>query len=96
MLDTLSAADFQALIGQEIDVDAHGQRVKLEVATAAPIPSPSPRAQPPFHLILKSRTNWRGSQGTFRLHHPRLGAIDVFTVPIGPDGSGFCYEVTFN
>jgi hypothetical protein len=96
MLDTLRAEDFQPLIGQEIDVDAHGERVKLEVATAAAIPSPSPRAAPPFHLILKSTANWRAAQGIFRLHHPRLGTIDVFTVPVGPADGGFCYEVIFN
>ena len=35
-------------------------------------------------------------QGMFRFEHPVHGTLDLFTVPIGPDGVGACYEIIFN
>jgi hypothetical protein len=96
MLDRLSLEDFLPLVGTEVEVSAfgHGARMKLREATA--IRSPSPRATPPFQLVLSAPATWRMPQGMFRLAHPKLGDIEMFAVPIGPDGDSFCYEIVFN
>lgn len=36
------------------------------------------------------------AQSIQRLVHEKLGAFDIFIVPIGPDGQGMCYESVFN
>lgn len=96
MLDTLRLEDFLPLVGQPIDVEFNGQRVQVELKEATPINNPSPRATPPFRLVLRSTSGWRAPQGIYRLFHPKLGAIDAFTVPIGPDGVGLCYDIVIN
>lgn len=96
MLDTLRLEDFLPLVGQTVDVEFNGQRTSLEVKEASAIQNPSPRATPPFRIVLRSTTGWRAPQGIYRLIHPQLGAIDTFTVPIGPDGNGLCYEIVVN
>ena len=96
MLNELKVEDFLPLVDQSVDVEFGAQHNQLELKEASPIGSTSPRAAPAFHLILRSRSNWRVSQGMFRVHHPTLGALDMFAVPIGPDGVGFCYEIIFN
>lgn len=96
MLDTLRLEDFLPLVGQTVDVEFGGGRISVEVKEASPINNPSPRATPPFRIVLRSTTGWRAPQGTYRVFHPKLGAIDAFTVPIGPDGSGLCYEIVVN
>lgn len=35
-------------------------------------------------------------QHTYTLSHHGMGTIDIFLVPIGPDGDGFLYEAVFN
>jgi len=35
-------------------------------------------------------------QHTYALSHEAMGTIDLFLVPIGPDGDGFRYEAVFN
>ena len=35
-------------------------------------------------------------QRTYTISHGGMGAIDLFLVPIGPDGEGFRYEAVFN
>jgi len=96
MLDRLSLEDFSPLVGSEVEVNAYGKQARLKVKEAALIKSPSPRATEPFHLVLAAPPAWRLPQGLFRVSHPQLGEIDLFAVPIGPDGESFCYEVIFN
>ena len=96
MLDRLSLEDFSPLVGSEVEVSAYGQQARLTIKEAALIKSPSPRASQPFHLVLSAPAAWRQPQGLFKLAHPSLGEIELFVVPIGPDGGGFNYEVIFN
>lgn len=96
MLDKLRREDFESLVGRTLKVTVGGASTELEVAEAIPLKSPSPRATPPFRVILRSRENWRGPQGMYRIEHPTLGPIEIFFVPIGPDGQGLCYEALFN
>jgi hypothetical protein len=96
MLDRLSLEDFLPLVGTDVDVSAFGQTARMNLREASAIKSPSPRATPPFHLVLSAPPTWRTPQGMFRLAHPKLGDIEMFAVPIGPDGDGCCYEIVFN
>lgn len=51
----------------------------------------------PFSLVFRTDgVNSHFPQGCRTLHHPSLGAAEIFLVPIGPDGSGMCYEAVFN
>jgi hypothetical protein len=96
MLDRLSLEDFLPLVGTEIAVSAFGHGTRMKLREAAAIRSPSPRATLPFHLVLDAPPAWRMPQGMYRFTHPKLGDIEMFAVPIGPDGDGFCYEIVFN
>jgi hypothetical protein len=96
VLEQFRLEDFLPFLGQSIDVAAQGRRAALELTTAELLRSPSPRATPSFHLILRSTENWQVPQGLFALHLPGQEPIEMFAVPIGPDGSGFCYEIVFN
>jgi hypothetical protein len=95
-ISNLRLEDFLPLVGDLVELDAGGRHGTVEIKEAALLPSPSPRSQPPFHVMLRSPPEWNAGQGIFRLHHPQLGALDVFAVPTGPDGSGFCYQIIFN
>ncbi|MDN5923576.1 MAG: hypothetical protein L0H70_01100 [Xanthomonadales bacterium] len=96
MLEQLSVEDFLPLLGQKVTVHAGARSGEFEVKEAAVINSPSPRATPAFHVILRAPTDWHLAQGICRLQHPTYGNLDLFAVPIGPDGQGLCYEIIFN
>lgn len=91
----LHKEDFLPLVGCTVEVVNEGQRVPVEIIEATSIASPSPRPAP-FRVIFRSAASWRGQQGIYALNHPELGALELFAVPIGPDGQGLCYEVIFN
>jgi hypothetical protein len=96
MLDRVSKEDFEPLVGQKVKVYRGESGSDLEVKEVVATASPSPRATAPFRIVLRSRDGWTATQGIFRIEHPVLGAIELFAVPIGPDGTGLCYEIIFN
>jgi hypothetical protein len=50
------------------------------------------------YTLLFRHNGARGAvpQGLYRLEHETFGALEVFAVPVGPDGRGMRYEVIFN
>jgi len=51
--------------------------------------------QEQFSLQFRAPRDAPISQGIYRLEHDRLGALDIFLVPIGLDGNGVRYEAVF-
>lgn len=54
-----------------------------------------PRKQP-FSLYFRGPRQPVLPQQIYRLEHDRMGTMEVFLVPIGPDGQGMGYEAVFN
>lgn len=95
MLENLSLADFEPLLQRHLRFRAADGEFDLQLTEAIPLNQPSPRPQPPFRLIFRS-SQQRLPQGTFELHHPTLGPLSMFMVPLQPDAQGPSYEVIFN
>ena len=96
MLDRICKEDFEPLVGRKVKVYQGESGADVEVKEVVATHSPSPRATEPFRIVLRSGDGWVATQGTFRVEHPTLGAMELFAVPIGPDGQGLCYEIIFN
>jgi hypothetical protein len=50
----------------------------------------------PFALVFRSRGPAPLPQRIYRLEHPTLGALELFLVPLGPEGGGMRFEAVFN
>jgi hypothetical protein len=73
---------------------AEGRTVELEL-TEVKVHLSSPR-QEMFSLFFHGPQDVLLPQNTYRLEHERLGASDLFLVPVGKDEDGFIYEALFN
>ena len=49
-----------------------------------------------FSLFFRGPADIYVPQGTYTLEHERLGALDIFIVPVARDADGFLYESVFN
>ena len=97
MLHELSIDAFEAVRGQTLRITSGEDFRDLELADVSVLNNPSPRPQPPFSLTFRDNGAKQSfGQGVYRLLHPTLGPVDLFFVPLGPDGKGMTYEVTFN
>jgi hypothetical protein len=95
-LDQLTPEDFETLHGQSVTLRRASGPVSLEVKQVRRLPIHALRATPPFAVVLRGPRSSALGQGIHAIEHPRHGTLEVFLVPIGPDASGLCYEVTFN
>lgn len=97
MLHRLAAADFENLPEGRIRCDRGDEAHWLRVVEIRTLPPGLPRAAPPFAVVLREDGARQSlPQGIYRYGHPVHGALDLFTVPLGPDGAGMRYEIIFN
>lgn len=93
----LVAEDFEPLAGHTLQFERDGQSLPLELIDVRQLATPSPRPSPPFSVLLRERaaTQPRG-QGMWSVELGARGRVEIFIVPVGPDGQGMCYEAIFN
>ncbi len=96
MLDSLRAEHFESLRGRPLALVASDGQIDVEIKDIVPLRNPSPR-DAPFSVTFRACGAQRsGPQGLYRLDLPGTGTVDLFIVPIGPDGQGMCYQAIFN
>ena len=106
MLDPVSAADFTPALGTRFRLAGVTPPLELELAQVTPSPprdaaDAARRAAAgirlePFALVFRGPRDRLLAQGTRTLEHPRLGALEIFLVPIQPGPDGPRYEAVFN
>jgi len=100
-LDQVTREDFAQCLGQpfQIECDERAVEVELSAVTGLGFKSADDGEQgkrESFTLMFHAPKQSRLPQRTYRLSHPRLGALEMFLVPIGPDQKGMRLEAVFN
>lgn len=49
-----------------------------------------------FSLFFRGPADTFAPQGTYTLEHERMGALEIFIVPVAREAQGFLYESVFN
>ncbi len=98
MLESLTYGDFFERVGEEFRVPADGAGIAIVLVEATDLTRPESPApgRRPFSLIFRGPRAPVLPQRTWPLEHPTLGRLEIFLVPIGPDGAGMRYEAIFN
>ena len=95
MLETLTCADFLPALNQRFELRGNSSVSEVVLITAEPLSTNGPVPRPPFHLVFRGPQAPLLDQRIHALSHPALGALEIFLVPIGPNGEGQCYEAVF-
>ena len=92
---------FADRVGEAFELDVPGAGpLTLLLADASESSEPGGRG-PDGQERLQFTVHLRGpqepllAQGLHALHHPELGHLDLFLVPVGRDGDGTTYEAAF-
>jgi Domain of unknown function (DUF6916) len=80
-LDALTAADFEPLRGQLFRI---GDAFVAELVEVTEIRS-EPGGRAPFSLVFEGGPSPPLPQAIYPVHHERLGALEIFLVPIASD-----------
>jgi len=98
MLDQLTKEQFTPHVGSTFQVRLNPQEtVPLTLAEVSVYPDheEGPRRQP-FSLIFHGAHRFVLPQRVYPIEHQNLAAMEIFLVPLGPDGQGMRYEAVFN
>lgn len=98
MLDTLTSDDFKPLLNDTFEISCDGTPVTLTLSAVdvADERNAPPGARLSFSLTFLGPLEPLLPQGIHTLRHETLGALDLFTVPLGPGEDGQRYEIVFN
>jgi len=99
VLSTWNAPALDALRGERLELRHEDGRTEPLTIVAVTVAAHLARdgGREPFSLVVRADgATAHFPQGCRVLHHPALGTAVIFLVPIGPDGSGMCYEAVFN
>lgn len=77
-------------------------RIPLEDSRAAElelievVEARSTSRQRQFSIFFRGPLEYILPQGTYHMEHEKMGALDLFIVPVGREQDGFHYEAVFN
>ena len=98
MLDKLKSSDFEPYRHQKFLIhvgDAAPREAELLQVTE--LGAAGPKAQrKPFSIVLRGPRERRLPQMIYKVQHDKLGAFEIFLVPVAVDGKGYHYEAVFN
>ena len=97
MLQDLTPAAFEEHLGTPFRIHFGGEAPLAVVLYEVKLleAHPGPRSQP-FSLYFRGPYPPVLPQQIYRLEHDRMGTLEIFLVPIGPDAQGMRYEAVFN
>ena len=96
MIKQLTSRDFTAHLNTNFNIHYGGEAplpvVLIEVKELGGVLPGS--TQPPFSLVFESHgADQYLIQKIYLLEHPVLGAVEMFIVPLGPQGDRMIYEI---
>ena len=84
---------FAGCVGDLFRLEGNGQKLEAELVEAEPLGEDRGR---PFALLFRVEDGPTLPQKIYPLEHDRLGRLDLFLVPVGPDEVGMRYEAIFS
>jgi hypothetical protein len=104
MLDQLAVSDFighvnamfRVVLGLEDTIDL--ELIEAKAIGEHPVPDSPGTNRQPFSLIFRGPRERLLPQHIHPVEHPTLGTLDIFLVPLGPEGdpTGLHYQAVFN
>jgi hypothetical protein len=94
MLQSLTSESFSESLNTTFRVLVDSGAVEVKLIEVAP-GRQTPR-QDQFSIVFRGPEDALFGQGTYKIEHDRIGAFDLFLVPVGRDEQGFLYQAVFN
>ena len=99
MLNQLQVTDFTPLIGHAFIIRGSGiddlECTLIEANTLGAPPPEGSEIRHSFSIILRGPDQPILAQQIARVSNEHLGDLEIFLVPLGPDGQGIRYEAVF-
>jgi hypothetical protein len=99
MLDTVTVDTFAPYVGETFVLQiSDDERIEVKLVAAERVgkrPAAGPHREP-FSLLFRPPRGQVPRQQIYRVEHEKLGALDIFLVPVTPDLEGPLLEAIFS
>jgi len=95
-MELLTLDHFTPCLNDAFDASLDGTQVPFVLVEARPLPASPAAARAPFSLLFRNTASFLFPQQTYLMHHPRLGEVGIFLVPVAQERGGFLYQAVFN
>ena len=100
MLEKLTSADFGPYVNQTFSLQiGSAEPLGVELIDVSDLGTDGgwdeSSARRPFSIVFRGPKESYLPQSIYRIEHHRMGSLDLFLVPIGPDSQGMRYEAVF-
>ncbi|MEE8500529.1 MAG: hypothetical protein V3S27_08135 [Kiloniellales bacterium] len=92
MLAELTHEDFARCLNERFRLHTDSTSHDLRLFQVKPLGAGRPGGRPPFSLLFRAPQEALFPQMIYRLENDRLGALDLFLIPLGPDAHGMVYD----
>ena len=97
-LARLKLSHFADRVHEKVRIHAAGTAIEAELTTVRPLGGGGDEGEEgrrPFSLIYRGPLTPILPQQIYPVEHPELGTLELFLVPVGPEGGGMQYEAVF-
>jgi len=95
-INAAKVTDFEPLRNEKLKLQAGEQDLELELIEAVNIGKAHGDRRQPFSVLFRCEGQQEPlPQGTYPIEHAKLGRVELFLVPLGPDKEGMQYEAVF-
>jgi hypothetical protein len=101
MLEKLTSSDFSPHLNEIFSISAEGVEpfeatlIAVDELGSRPGGDSDSDRRHPFSIVLRGPKHAQHPQGIYRVEHEQMGSLDIFLVPLGPDGEGMQFEAVF-
>ncbi|MBB1060840.1 DUF6916 family protein [Marilutibacter spongiae] len=96
-MELLTLQHFAGCLNETFSASMSDMDVPFVLVEARPVQdAPANAARAPFSLLFRNASAFLFPQQTYRMHHPRVGEVGIFLVPVAQERDGFLYQAVFN
>jgi len=96
-MELLTLEHFSGCVNQSFTTRLDDVNLEFVLVEARPIGAAAPHPmRKPFSLLFRNTAAVVFPQKTYPMHHPQVGEVGVFLVPIAYEKAGFLYQAVFN
>ncbi len=97
MLEHLTSQEFSACLNQKFVIHLESaEKLEVDLIQVEDLgDAAESKRRRPFSVIFRGAPEYVLPQQIYPIEHPKMGTLELFIVPIGPDDVGMRFEAVF-
>ena len=95
MLDILTWEVFEKAVDEKFQISGEFGQIETTLIDCKKLVQHDEEGRVPFSIVLRGPMEPFLEQRIYKVSHEKIGEMEIFLVPLGPDKTGMKYEAVF-